>query len=409
MKLLLFGAGASIPFFKQPLTTTYITNEVLNKKIWETILNEYWKISNEHIATPHQITKLIKTIKSNFHNANFEDICEVLDKLALLNWPFDYEDKVVFKETILSIIKCKVLKNGNKRNYYSYIIPFLYRCVILSIFLKAENNHSPTYKKMINKQMEFIETYTKYETKSSIVSLNYDDNLYQSIKGVFKTGFIEDKNYINRNFFSVNDYFKANKTICFLHGNIRFWGYRFMNNIIEPLCNRIQNMYNIKDEYTPYNLSSKSFNITLTTGRDKELTFNEHPYSAYYTKLAVDILESEEILIVGYSFNDEHINRLLKNFWGKNRIKRIIIVDKIEERIDCNHPENLNGVINKIEQVFSTSLNYDKKEEIDKVNSEGYGYLFPKILFYKNGYESFLNEFDDVIVSFDDSIFSNLY
>ena len=60
MKLLLFGAGASIPFFKQPLTTTYITNEVMNKRIWETVLNEYWKISNEHIATPHQITKLIK-------------------------------------------------------------------------------------------------------------------------------------------------------------------------------------------------------------------------------------------------------------------------------------------------------------------------------------------------------------
>lgn len=407
MKLLLFGAGASIPFFKQPLTTTYITNEVLNKRIWETVLNEYWKISNEHIATPHQITKLIKTIKSNFYNSNFEDICEVLDKLALLNWPFDYEDKVVFKETIHSIIKCKVLKNGNKRNYYSYIIPFLYRCVILSIFLNAENNHSQTYKKMINKQMEFIVNYTRNNTKSSIVSLNYDDNLYQSIRRFFKTGFIEDENYNNRNFFSVNEYFKANKTICFLHGNIRFWGYRFMNNTIEPLSNRIQNIYNLKDEYTPYNSFSKSFNVTLTTGRDKELTFNEHPYSAYYTKLAIDILDSEEILIVGYSFNDEHINRLLKNFGSKNRIKRIIIVDKIEGLIDSNHPENLNGVINKIEQVFSTSLNYDNKEEFIKVNTKGYGYLFPKILFYKNGYESFLNECDNVISCFDNSIYIN--
>lgn len=409
MKLLLFGAGASIPFFKQPLTTTYITNEVMNKRIWETVLNEYWKISNEHIATPHQITKLIKTIKSNFYNSNFEDICEVLDKLALLNWPFDYEDKVVFKETIHSIIKCKVLKNGNKRNYYSYIIPFLYRCVILSIFLNAENNHSQTYKKMINKQMEFIKNYTKTDTKSSIVSLNYDDNLYQSIRKFFNTGFIEDEKFNNRNFFSVNEYFKANKTICFLHGNIRFWGYRFMNNTIESLSNRIQNIYNLKDEYTPYNSFSKSFNITLTTGRDKELTFNEHPYSAYYTKLAVDILDSEEIIIVGYSFNDEHINRLLKNFWSENRIKRIIIVDKIEGLIDSNHPENLNGVIDKIEQVFSTSLNYDNKEEFDKVNTEGYGYLFPKILFYKNGYEAFLNECDNVISCFDDSIYSNLY
>lgn len=409
MKLLLFGAGASIPFFERPLTTTYITNEISNKERWKTILNEHWKAQEEHISTPHQITKLIKTIKSNFHNANFEDIGEVVDKIALLNWPYDHEEKVVYKETIHSLIKCKVLKNNIKRNYYSHIIPFLYRCVLLSILLEAENNHSACYHKIIKKQKEFIDYYTKYDSKSSIVSLNYDDNLYQSVNGLFNTGFIKDEVYKNRNFFFVNEYFKANKTICFLHGNIRFWGYKFMDNIIEPLCNRIQNMYETGDEYTPYNLKVPSFNVSLTTGRDKEFTFNEQPYSAYYTKLASDILESEEILIIGYSFNDEHINRLLMNFWSKNRFKRIIIVDKIEGRIDSNHPGNLNGTIDKIEQVFSTSLNYDNKEEIDKVNTEGYGYLFPKILFYKNGYESFLNEYDNVISCYDDSIYSNLY
>ena len=41
-------------------------------------------------------------------------VCSSFAELANL-------DKVVFKETIHSIIKCKVLKNGNKRNYYSYI------------------------------------------------------------------------------------------------------------------------------------------------------------------------------------------------------------------------------------------------------------------------------------------------
>lgn len=180
MKLLLFGAGASIPFFKQPLTTAYITHEISNKRRWETILNEYWRTHKEHISTPHQIINLIKTIQSNFYNANFEDIGEVLDKLALLNWPYDYENKVIYKETIHSFIKCKVLKNSIKRNYYSHIIPFFYRCVLLSILLEAENNHSHCYHKIIKKQMEFIDYYTKFDKKSSIVSLNYDDNLYQS-------------------------------------------------------------------------------------------------------------------------------------------------------------------------------------------------------------------------------------
>ena len=409
MKLLLFGAGASIPFFEKPLTTAYITNEILKKDRWEMILNEHWKTQNEPISTSHQIIKLIKTIKSNFYNANFEDIGEVLDKIALLNWPYDYEKKVVYKETIHSLIKCKILKNNIKRNFYSYKIPFLFRCVLLSIFLEAENNHSACYHNIIKKQKEFIDYYTQYDSKSSIVSLNYDDNLYQSVKGLFNTGFIKDEVYKNRNAFSVNEYFKSNKTICFLHGNIRFWGYKFMNNTIEPLSNRIQNMYKIGDEYTPYNLNVPSFNTSLITGRDKEVIFNEQPYSAYYAKLASDILESEEIIIVGYSFNDEHLNRFLKNYWSKNKFKRIIIVDKIEGLIDSNHPENFNGVIDKIEQVFSTSLNYDNKEEIDKVNTEGYGYLFPKILFYKNGYESFLNECDNVISCFDDTIYSNLY
>ena len=405
MKLLLFGAGASIPFFYQPLTTAYITHEISDKKRWETILNEYWKSQKEHVSTPHQITKLIQTIKYNFHNANFEDIGEVLDKLALLNWPYDYVDKVVYKETIHSLVKCKVLKNNIKRNHYSYIIPFLYRCVLLSILLEAENNHSHCYHKIINKQMEFIDYYTKSDKKSSIVSLNYDDNLYQSVKGLFNTGFIKDDICKNRNSFSTNEYFNAEKTISFLHGNIRFWGYKFMDNVIEPLFNRIQNMYNLGDEYTPYNLNVPSFNISITTGRDKEVTFNEQPYSAYYIKLANDILESEEILIVGYSFNDEHINRLLKNFWCKNRFKQIVIVDKIDGMIDRNY----NEVIDKIERVFSTSLYYDNKEEIDKVNARGYGYLFPKILFYKKGYEAFLNEFSNIITHIDSSIYNNLH
>lgn len=66
-----------------------------------------------------------------------------------------------------------------------------------------------------------------------------------------------------------------------------------------------------------------------------------------------------------------------------------------------------NNIITKINQNFGTvwQIIYNQNSgkqaaysmEIGKINTCGYGYLFPQVLFYKKGYKDFLNEFNDII------------
>lgn len=54
-----------------------------------------------------------------------------------------------------------------------------------------------------------------------------------------------------------------------------------------------------------------------------------------------------------------------------------------------------------IEWQIMVNRNSDKQpvnpNEIEQVNTRGYGNLFLQVLFYKKGYKEFLNEFNDII------------
>ena len=397
MKLLLFGAGASIPFFERPLTTAYITNEISNKKRWEMILNEHWKAQKEHLLTPHKIVKLINIIKASNDQANFEDICDIFDKIAYINNPYS-NYKLPFQETIFMLQNCNILKK--KHTKFPWVMPFVFRCVLLSIFLEVERKHSHLYKALIRKQRQFIRDYVSNDD-SSIISLNYDDTIYSSVKNEYNTGFYIDEKLLNRCSFSENQFFNSKKTLSFLHGNIRFYNIHFTDINIEDVIYRLKNKYNHINDSCVHSYQTSSFNTFITTGREKELTFNESPYSAYYHKMAVDILNSDDIIIIGYSFNDKHINRLLKNYWSQNRFKRIIIVDKIDNELNIEAIERFNhAIIDNIAETFNLQINYHDKYEIDKFNKNGYGYLFPKIMIYRKGYGCFLDDYLNVICDF---------
>ena len=62
MKLLLFGAGASIPFFRTPLTTNYITQEMSKEERWKPILKCYWEKSHIHFLSAHKICRIIREL-----------------------------------------------------------------------------------------------------------------------------------------------------------------------------------------------------------------------------------------------------------------------------------------------------------------------------------------------------------
>lgn len=398
MKFLLLGAGASIPFFEVPLTTNYITQEITKEERWKLVLKAYWeKFGFHYPISAHKISRDIKLLIARHPNYNFEDIGEVFDKLVLSQWP--YNSTPDFKQTFQSFKTLRVIQSFKKSKYDSHF-PFLYRCVILSIILDAEKNHSKYYDCLIKKQHSFIKLLSDNQDISdelnsmSIVSLNYDDTLYSSVKELFETGYsIKDLDRSELFLFSEENFIKGQKTISFLHGNIRFYSNGFTPDILKEPDIRIKNIGNIKDKTLIYENESESFsfNTFLTTGKSKDKSLNYNPYAIYYQKMAVDILNSEEIIIVGYSFNDLHINRLLQNFWLKDEFKRLIIVDKVD---DCS---DIHTIVDIIGGVFNKQANFEDLYEMNRIKTDGFGYLFDKILFYRKGYACFLEEYKSVL------------
>ena len=404
MKFFLFGAGASIPFYQTPLTTSYITNEISKKERWEPILKDYWdKFEYHYPISARKIALMVQLLIKKHPQYNFEDIVDVFDKLTLLQWPYTHTQAPEFKQTISDLKALGFLKFHKTKKRINLYFPFLLRCVLLNIFTEANTKRSSKYKDLIEKQHSLFEP-TNDQNKIAIVSLNYDDFLYESLKGDFHTGFNLHHNEQEFESFSVQDFINKTRTISFLHGNIRFYNNNFTPKEIVGVKNRINNLGSTSDESN--NINNYSFNTFITTGRNKELIFDENPYSIYYQKMAIDISKSEEIIIIGYSFNDSHVNRLLKNYFAIGRFRRIIIVDYYNGQFNSNNLNFLENVtIKNIKELFEANINKDTYE-FENLKKNGYGYLFNKILYYSKGYENFLNEYSEVLSSFSDTIYT---
>lgn len=84
MKTLIFGAGASIPFFKPVLNTAYLTNKVCDKTEWDRVIDKVRAYKGEEhvIVESSIIMSIIDAIRKFQPTANFEQIAEVIDKIS---------------------------------------------------------------------------------------------------------------------------------------------------------------------------------------------------------------------------------------------------------------------------------------------------------------------------------------
>ena len=126
---------------------------------------------------------------------------------------------------------------------------------------------------------------------------------------------------------------------------------------------------------------------------------------AYYQRLSKDILEWDWVYLIGYSFGDEHINRLLHSYLYSNTSGNIFIVDLIENDINlADEIVNGNGLVSRIRGVFKPSVYFPnipdvtqyQSNDIWEINNLGYGQLMNNIYLYKKGTQNFLNEFKDI-------------
>lgn len=415
MNTILFGAGASIPFFDTSLTSTYITEQILDIANWEKVLKKLTK-ANKYGYNLIDINEVkpVLCYLSNLNeigcfNLNFEDIAEVLDKLS--SYGFDALPQRNLLNTILSFFKPAITISPQWQH-----IPFLLREIIANTIIDMHKNHCiSNYDKMISLQNNFIGHIQGKDKCISLVSLNYDDIVPTSVDTLNDIScHFTDNTERHKNTINIKDFFKSKTVAYFPHGNLRFvftdeLNVSYSENIDQAEKERWDGLFNRGTINVVNGSFSYDFNTFITTGKTKDNAFNNMPYSIYYQRLATDFLNSSKIFIIGYSFGDVHFNRLLRSFLYTNNENKVYVIDKYDSIVtmidECKDNSN---IITKIQNtfkpdwyiIFNNKLSQkspQNQQEVNKINKEGYGEIFDRIIFYKKGYDQFLNEFQKVL------------
>lgn len=419
MKTFIFGAGASIPFFSPVLSTAYLTDRICRQKEWDRVMDKYkfYQGKNHLMISSTTVLQVIDAILRIQPNANFEQIAEIIDKIS--SYGFDR----IPTNNMMNLLIC-VMNTGfepNNKNPFSSEwsdIPFLLREIIAEAILELQNHHKATdFKQLIDLQHEFIETVSSIDDEISVMSLNYDDCVYDSLDGLgFEKGFSPvDQHYLRQ--IDVGKFMHAKKVIYFPHGHLKF---QFTDNdnvtfwYDSNLANeeRWKGINGTALGSTLTVLPGKfayNFNTFLSTGQTKDDGLNHLPYAIYYQRLAIDLFKSDTVYVIGYSFGDSHINRLLRSFLQLSIQNKIIIVDYYPNTVTMvdEYMDN-NNIITQINLNFRTTweIMYNQNEgklpaypdDVAKINKDGFGKLFPQILFYKKGYKDFLSEYKNIII-----------
>lgn len=398
-RILLLGAGASIPFYINPITTAELTNAIKDYNRWNDLLNRYNTIIAPNVGLSINTVRdvITKIISLNPH-LNFEEIIEIIDKFSGFN--FDYLNDRKSTNTLLKYFNVK----SHTTNDDVVDFPFLSRQLISERVEELQNKKKTNYKDLIDKQNELFNFFIT-EGSLIITSLNYDEIALESINGLnIGTGFVGDK-------FELSQFNNLINKITFPHGHSRFIldseGLKLKPNIGLANKTRIDDLANISLKETRTiidTLNDYTFNTFLVTGRSKEATFDINPYAAYYQEFASQIATADEIICAGYSLGDAHFNRLILNFLETSNKNSLIIVDRtnhidpIADFMDSSSKfHRLMKTIGIRNLPLASSYTYKYQSGVDEINSRGYGQIYDRVIYCKEGYELFLNNYKDIL------------
>ena len=405
--VMIFGAGASAPFFDPPLSTCALTSAVQNMTVWKHLLDRYKDaIGNLGCpVSPDSIAGLIQRSGQARRNLDFEELIGMVDIYS----SYAIGDSVhantvcgIAPKRLHSILKLFGVDQPCDNNHCWDFVPFLFRQLIAETIETWHcQSKSPEYYNLITKQSELFSYQLKHRNLS-VYTFNYDDILPQTdIVGEIplESGFDKGR------FDSVN-FLKAPSVLAYLHGHARWTlddgGVRSFPSMARANRWRLEHLSNAGFEETIHFVDgsrSYDFNTFLTTGLDKESSFNRDPYSAYYQRIAKDLMYAEAVVFVGYSFRDPHIDGLLLNFLdldpGRNKV---LVIDRWNYDIDLQSEfTNPFGSLRRVlEKHNVTSIPFTRFCS-RRINSCGYGPFCRQVWIYKKGYGNFLLEWETVL------------
>ena len=421
MITVLFGAGASYPFYKNHLSTAYLTEQILSPARWTKVIKKYNElIGDKWFPSSDEITQLLFCIKNIYENIqykekkdflNFEQIAEIVDKVSA--WYCDFLPDSNLLNLLLTYLNAERKKN---QNWHS--VPFLFREIIADSIIETDKfGKSDNYDNLQNQQCVFLKYLTSLgEEQISLVSLNYDDSLPTSLEkiGIYDNCFNVSSG-INSKELNVKTFMESSKVVYFPHGHLRFT-YNEYGNLIGydediKVADKRRWKY-IEENEIPHNkgVFSWDYNSFITTGQSKDNAINDVPFSLFYHRLAKDLWTTDKLIVIGYSFGDRHFNRLMQSVMHRKKKCRVFVIDKFSESVKLSaSAEGWRNTtfIRKLQNAFFAdwivkvdnegNVCHNKPEEYRKLNERGWGEVLDGITYYKDGYEQFLNLFEEVI------------
>ena len=406
--VMIFGAGASMPFYSPPLNTCTLTRQVQDERIWKSLLPRYAATIPCNLKCPVEldpILSLIERARDVRQCLDFEQLIEMVDKFS----SFSLDDLPRFHGGFGALPKHQHLvfkfldaKQPSQHDQYWQMVPFLFRQIIAETIENWDSQfRSKCYFDLEAKQSELLSGQLK-RGDLSVYTFNFDDVLPQTVNMrelSLETGFLSDR-------FESEIFLKAPSILAFLHGLARWsWdasGMKSFPSICEANCWRLDHLFNSGLEETmnfDESPTAYDFNTFITTGLDKEPSFSRNPYSAYYQRISSDLLCADAVVVAGYSFRDPHIDRLLLNYLSlQPNKKKVLVIDRWDGDIELQHEyTNPLGPLRRVLDKYNVTSIPFKHDYCRQINIMGYGPFCRQVWIYKRGYGDFLDEWETVL------------
>ena len=407
--VMIYGAGASMPFFCPPISTCALTLAVQHEGTWKTLLKRYTDVmETAKVDCPvnwDPISCLIQRAHTTIKKLDFEQLVELIDKYVSYDMdicPHANNANGVQSKRQHDLLRFLNIQQFGQSGQYWQMVPFLFRQKIAEAIQEWDSQfRSRYYFDLEAKQSELLSGQLK-RGDLAVYTFNFDDVLPQTVNTreiPLETGFLSDR-------FESGIFLKAPSILAFLHGHARWsWddsGMKSFPSICEANRWRLDHLFNLGLEETMNFVDSPTaydFNTFITTGLDKEPSFSRNPYSAYYQRISSDLLYADAVVVAGFSFRDPHIDRLLLNFLSlQPKKKKVLVIDlwdgDIELQLEYTNPF---GPLRRVLDKYNVTSIPFKHDYCRQINSMGYGPFCRQVWIYKKGYGDFLDEWETVL------------